>query len=52
MMHLSSSETRQRAGDWHGIQAVKAYRRRDYEAYIRHAKIAEAIWAEADAASV
>jgi hypothetical protein len=38
------SDTRQRAGDWHGIQAIKAYRRRDYEAYVRHARIADRLW--------
>ena len=37
---------RERAGDWHGIQAMKAYRRRDYPAYIRHARLAELLWKE------
>lgn len=40
-------DTRQRAADWHGNQAVKAYRKRDYAAYTRHAKIADKIWSEA-----
>ena len=40
------NEQRQRAADWHGNQAVKAYRRRDYEAYVRHVRIADKIWAE------
>lgn len=39
-------EQRQRAGDWHGVQAIKAYRRRDYDGYRRHAKIAAQIWSE------
>jgi hypothetical protein len=41
-----SSEQRVRCGDWHGQQAIKAYRRKDYEAYIRHARIAELLWKE------
>lgn len=39
-------ETRQRAADWHGVQAVKAYRRKDYEAFTRHIKIADKLWRE------
>lgn len=39
-------ETRQRAGDWHGMQAAKAYRQRRYKDYARHATIADAIWKE------
>ena len=45
-MGMTMTATRQRAGDWHGVQAMKAYKRRDYEAYLRHSKIADAIWSE------
>ena len=38
--------TRQRAADWHGVQAIKAYRRRDYETMVRHLRIADQIWGE------
>lgn len=38
------SETLQRAADWHGNQAVKAYRRRDWKAFKRHAAIADRLW--------
>jgi hypothetical protein len=31
---------------WHGIQAVKAYRRKDYDAYVRHVRIADKLWKE------
>lgn len=41
------NETRMRAADWHGVQAMKAYRRRDYEAFTRHIRIADSIWGEA-----
>jgi hypothetical protein len=44
--YITMKEQRQRAADWHGIQAVKAYRRRDYEAYVRHARIADQLWQE------
>jgi hypothetical protein len=40
------TDTRQRCGDWHGVQAMKAYRRKDYDAYRRHARIAELLWKE------
>jgi hypothetical protein len=39
-------EVRQRAADWHGVQAMKAYRRKDYPAYLRHTRIAESLWKE------
>jgi hypothetical protein len=28
-----------RVADWHGLQAAKAYRKRQYGLYIRHARI-------------
>jgi hypothetical protein len=34
-MYLSP-ETLNGTADWHGNQAVKAFRRRDYDAYKRH----------------
>ena len=37
-------ERRQRAADWHGEQAAKAYRRKDMGAYVRHAQIADRLW--------
>lgn len=35
---------RQRVADWHGQQAAKAYRKRQYAIYIRHARIADKLW--------
>jgi hypothetical protein len=32
------------AADWHGGQAVKAYRRKDMDAFVRHVKIADQLW--------
>lgn len=29
---------------WHGEQAVKAYRRKDMVAYVRHTQIADYLW--------
>jgi hypothetical protein len=33
--------TVQNAADWHSNQALKAYRRRDYDTYRRHIRIAD-----------
>lgn len=52
MQETQPSEGRMRAGDWHGNQAIKAYRRRDYDAYRRHARIAEILWKDGDAALI
>jgi hypothetical protein len=30
-----------RVADWHATLALKAYRKRDYETYVRHIKIAD-----------
>ena len=30
-------------GDWHATMALKAYRRRDYETYTRHIRIADSL---------
>lgn len=35
--------TIQNAADWHATQALKAYRRKDYETYIRHIRIADSL---------
>jgi len=35
---------RQRAADWHGEKAMKAYRARDYKTYERHIRIADKLW--------
>lgn len=35
---------RSNAGDWHGQQAVKAYRRKDMASYVRHVRIADKLW--------
>jgi aminoglycoside phosphotransferase len=35
---------RSNAANWHGEQAVKAYRRKDMVAYVRHVKIADHLW--------
>jgi hypothetical protein len=40
------TETRQRAADWHATQAIKAYRRRDYDTYVRHIKMADQLRGE------
>jgi hypothetical protein len=32
------------AADWHAAMAIKAYRKKDYEAYRRHIRIADLIW--------
>jgi hypothetical protein len=32
------------AADWHATMALKAYRKRDYEAYTRHICIADGLW--------
>lgn len=29
------------AADWHANMALKAYRKRDYDTYVRHIKIAD-----------
>jgi len=34
------------AADWHGVQAVKAYRRKDMDAFVRHVRIADQLWAD------
>ncbi|MHC2284477.1 hypothetical protein [Bradyrhizobium barranii] len=31
------------ASDWHAAMALKAYRRRDYETYTRHIRIADSL---------
>jgi hypothetical protein len=38
--HLSN------AADWHGLQAVKAYRRKDMDAFVRHVRVADQLWAD------
>jgi hypothetical protein len=38
--HLSN------AANWHGVQAVKAYRRKDMDTYVRHVRIADQLWAD------
>lgn len=30
--------------NWHGEQAIKAYRKRDYKTFRRHAAIADRLW--------
>jgi hypothetical protein len=35
---------RANAAYWHGEQAVKAYRRKDLVAYVRHIQIADHLW--------
>lgn len=35
---------RSNAADWHGAQAVKAYRRKDMDTYVRHVRIADKLW--------
>lgn len=37
-LHLSN------AADWHGTQAVKALRRKDLDAYVRHVRVADQLW--------
>jgi hypothetical protein len=39
-VHLSN------AADWHGVQAVKAYRRKDMDAFVRHVRVADQLWAD------
>ena len=34
------------AANWHGVQAVKAYRRKDMDTYVRHVRIADQLWAD------
>lgn len=34
------------AANWHGLQAVKAYRRKDMDAFVRHVRIADQLWAD------
>jgi hypothetical protein len=29
--------------DWHATMALKAYRKRDYDTYVRHIRIADAL---------
>jgi hypothetical protein len=29
--------------DWHSVQALKAYRKRDYKTYTRHIRIADSL---------
>lgn len=36
------------AANWHGVQAVKAYRRKDMDTYVRHVRIADQLWADLD----
>lgn len=36
----------QRVAEWHGLQAAKAYRKRNREAYIRHSRIADKLWSK------
>lgn len=38
------TQRRLNAADWHGEQAVKAYRRKDMVAYVRHVQIADYLW--------
>lgn len=35
---------RSNAADWHGVQAVKAYKRKDMDAFVRHVRIADQLW--------
>jgi hypothetical protein len=35
---------RSNAADWHGEQAVKAYRRKDMDSYVRHVALADHLW--------
>jgi hypothetical protein len=35
---------RSNVANWHGEQAVKAYRRKDMVAYMRHVAIADHLW--------
>jgi hypothetical protein len=35
---------RANAAAWHGEQAVKAYRRKDMVAFVRHVAIADYLW--------
>lgn len=35
-----------RVAEWHGAMAIKAYRKRDYETYIRHIRIADIYWSK------
>jgi hypothetical protein len=34
----------ERVANWHGEQAVKAYRARRYKDFRRHARIADSLW--------
>jgi hypothetical protein len=36
-----NTTTLQNAADWHATMALKAYRKRDYETYTRHIRIAD-----------
>lgn len=46
-LHLSEARLRRaNAADWHGTQAVKALRRKDLDAYVRHVRIADQLWAD------
>lgn len=36
-------ETVSNAADWHATQALKAYRKRDYETYVRHIRIRDVL---------
>jgi hypothetical protein len=38
--------------DWHATMALKAYRKRDYETYVRHIRIADDLRFCADQAKV
>jgi hypothetical protein len=37
-------ERRSNVAAWHGEQAVKAYRRKDMDSYVRHVSIADYLW--------
>jgi hypothetical protein len=39
--------TTQRAANWHGEQAAKAYRARNMKAFKRHTRIADRLWSQA-----
>jgi hypothetical protein len=38
------AQRRLNAANWHGEQAVKAYRRKDMGAFVRHTQIADHLW--------
>jgi hypothetical protein len=41
-----NATTLSNAADWHATMAIKAYRKRQYNDYRRHIRIADQLWSE------